>query len=43
MRRDHWNRPDIQLDYMTRDNLMNRGKTFVDSFTKIIVDKILAH
>lgn len=23
-------RPDIEADYMTRDNLMNRGKTFVD-------------
>ena len=23
-------RPDIEADYMTRDNLLNRGKTFVD-------------
>ena len=23
-------RPDIQADYMTKDNLLNRGKTFVD-------------
>ncbi len=33
-------RPDVQLDYMTRDNLINRGRTFVDSFTQIIVDQI---
>jgi hypothetical protein len=26
-------RPDITLDYMTEDNLTNRGKTFVDGFT----------
>ena len=35
-------RPDVKLDYMTRDNLLNRGKTFVDSFTQIIVDQIKA-
>ena len=33
-------RPDIDLDYQTKDNLINRGKTFVDSFTKIMVDNI---
>ncbi len=33
-------RPDIQLDYMTRDNLMNNGKTFVDQFTAILLDLI---
>ena len=35
-------RPDIRLDYMTRDNLINGGKTFVDSFTQILVDQIKA-
>ncbi len=33
-------RPDITLDYMTRDNLMNRGRPFVDAFTQIMVDQI---
>ena len=33
-------RPDIPLDYMTRDNLINRGRPFVDAFTQIIVDQI---
>jgi len=33
-------RPDIQLNYMTRDNLLNGGKTFVDRFTAIILDQI---
>jgi C-terminal processing protease CtpA/Prc len=35
-------RPDIELDYMTRDNLMNRGRPFVEGFTRIIVDHIRA-
>jgi hypothetical protein len=35
-------RPDIELDYMTRDNLMNRGRPFVEAFTRIIVDHIRA-
>jgi hypothetical protein len=30
-------RPDIPLDYMTRDNLMNGGASFVQSFTAAIV------
>lgn len=34
--------PDIELDYMTRENLNTRGKAFVDAFTKIIVAEILA-
>ena len=33
-------RPDIQLDYMTRDNLMGSGRPFVDRFTAILVDQI---
>ncbi len=33
-------RPDIPLDYMTRDNLMSRGRPFVDAFTQIIADQI---
>ena len=33
-------RPDIPLDYMTLDNLLNGGKTFVDQFTQIVLDQI---
>ena len=33
-------RPDIQLDYMTRDNLVNGGRPFVDQFTLILLDLI---
>lgn len=33
-------RPDVQVDYMTRDNLMQNGKPFVDAFTAVIVDHI---
>jgi hypothetical protein len=33
-------RPDVPLDYMTRDNLLNNGKTFVDQFTAILVNQI---
>jgi Peptidase family S41 len=32
--------PDIEVDYMTRDNLMNGGRTFVDAFTTAIVEQI---
>lgn len=32
--------PDIEVDYMTRDNLMNGGRTFVDAFTTAIIDQI---
>ena len=32
--------PDIELDYMTRDNLVNRGKTFVDQVTQIMLNQI---
>jgi hypothetical protein len=32
--------PDIDLDYQTRDNLMNGGKAYVDGFTAAIVDQI---
>ena len=35
-------RPDIQLDYMTKDNLLQGGRPFVEGFTKIIVDQIKA-
>jgi hypothetical protein len=31
---------DIQLQYMTRDNLMQRGRPFVDAFTKVVVDMV---
>ena len=33
-------RPDIELDYMTRENLMNRGTPFVNAFTRILLDQI---
>lgn len=33
-------RPDIELDYMTRANLVQRGAPFVDAFSKIIVEEI---
>ncbi len=35
-------RPDIELDYMTRENLMTRGRPFVEAFTRIIADQIRA-
>ena len=31
-------RPDITLDYMTEDNLTNRGKTFLDAFTAAMLN-----
>ena len=31
-------RPDIPVDYMTVDNLTNRGKAFVDAFTAAILN-----
>ena len=33
-------RPDIQLDYMTRENLLNGGRTFVEAFTSILLGQI---
>jgi len=33
-------RPDIRLDYMTRENLLNGGRPFVGQFTEIMVDQI---
>ncbi len=33
--------PDIQLDYMTRENLLNRGSVFVADFTGVIVSHLL--
>lgn len=35
-------RPDIELDYMTRDNLLTRGQPFVEAFTRIITGRIRA-
>lgn len=32
--------PDIDLDFMTRDNLMTRGRPFVDSVTRIVLEEI---
>ena len=33
-------RPDIQADYMTRDNLLQNGRPFVDSFVAAMIDHI---
>jgi C-terminal processing protease CtpA/Prc len=33
-------RPDIDVDYMTKDNLLKAGRPFVDSFTQAITDEI---
>jgi C-terminal processing protease CtpA/Prc len=33
-------RPDIEVDYMTKENLVNTGKPFVDAFTAKIVELI---
>jgi len=35
-------RPDVEIDYMTRDNLMNRGTAFVAAFTKVMLERIAA-
>jgi hypothetical protein len=33
-------RPDIEADYMTRDNLLNGGRAFVQAFTEAMADHI---
>lgn len=33
-------RPDVELDYMTKENLLTDGEPFVEKFTSIIVDEI---
>ena len=33
-------RPDIEVDYMTRDNLLRGGRSFVDAFTAAMVEHI---
>jgi hypothetical protein len=33
-------RPDVEIDYMTRDNLINAGRPFVQAFTDTIVQQI---
>jgi C-terminal processing protease CtpA/Prc len=33
-------RPEIVIDRMTRENLMNAGRPFVDAFTKVLTDHI---
>ena len=35
-------RPDIPLDFMTRENLLTGGRIYVDQFTQILVDQIRA-
>jgi hypothetical protein len=33
-------RPDIELDYMTRENLTQRGQPFLEAVTRLILDRI---
>jgi C-terminal processing protease CtpA/Prc len=33
-------RPDVSIDYMTRDNLVNSGRAFAQAFTDVIVQQI---
>lgn len=33
-------RPDVEIDYMTRENLMNAGRPFVERFTAVAVEHI---
>ena len=33
-------RPEIVIDRMTRENLMNSGKPFVEAFTKTLIEHI---
>lgn len=33
-------RPDVEIDYMTKDNLLTNGRNFVDMFTKAITAEI---
>jgi hypothetical protein len=33
-------RPEVTIDYMTRDNLVNSGRAFVQGFTDVIVQQI---
>jgi C-terminal processing protease CtpA/Prc len=35
-------RPDVPLEFMTRENLLNGGRTYVDQFTQILVSRIRA-
>jgi C-terminal processing protease CtpA/Prc len=35
-------RPDVRLEFMTRENLMTRGRPFVEGFTRILVNHIRA-
>jgi hypothetical protein len=32
--------PDVSIDYMTRDNLVNSGRAFVQAFTDVIAQQI---
>jgi hypothetical protein len=33
-------RPDVEIDYMTKDNLLNNGRPFFDAVTKVMIDEI---
>jgi hypothetical protein len=33
-------RPDVQVDYMTRENLLTGGRAFVDRVTRVMLDHI---
>lgn len=32
--------PDVELDYMTRDNLLQRGQPFVNAFSRILAEQV---
>ncbi len=32
--------PDVELEYMTRENLLNNGQSYVEAFTRILVGEI---
>ncbi len=35
-------RPDVPLEFMTRENLLNGGRTYVDQFTRVLTEEIKA-
>jgi hypothetical protein len=34
-------RPDVEIDYMTKDNLLKNGRPFFDAVTKVMIDEII--
>jgi hypothetical protein len=33
-------RPDVEIDYMTRENLLNGGRTFFDQVTRVMLEHL---